>query len=124
MSVSSDIPMMMHRILSRSLNNLDGKSAVTEIEVNSKCLLLFWQAVFLCVVKAFRNVSTILMVYVLFMFIFAVIAVELFKGKFYYCTDESKNTPQECQWVHFYMTTWFSLSPSLLSYLLFNFCIR
>jgi hypothetical protein len=31
------------------------------------------------------------------MFIFAVIAVQLFKGKFYYCTDLSKTTKSECQ---------------------------
>ena len=32
----------------------------------------------------------------LFMLIFAVIAVELFKGKFYFCTDSSKRTPETC----------------------------
>ena len=32
----------------------------------------------------------------LFMLIFAVIAVELFKGKFYYCTDSSRRTKDEC----------------------------
>ena len=32
----------------------------------------------------------------LFMLIFAVIAVELFKGKFYYCTDSSRRTRDEC----------------------------
>ncbi|KAK1329274.1 hypothetical protein QTO34_011455 [Cnephaeus nilssonii] len=30
------------------------------------------------------------------MFIFAVIAVQLFKGKFFYCTDSSKDTEKEC----------------------------
>ena len=35
-------------------------------------------------------------VYMLFMLIFAVIAVELFKGKFYFCTDSSKRTPETC----------------------------
>ena len=30
------------------------------------------------------------------MLIFAVIAVELFKGKFYFCTDSSKRTPETC----------------------------
>jgi len=51
----------------------------------------------MCVVNAFRNVATILLVYMLFMFIFAVIAVELFKGKFFYCTDETKHTKEECK---------------------------
>ena len=54
------------------------------------------QAVFLCVVNAFRNVATILIVYMLFMFIFAVIAVELFKGKFYFCTDSSISLSENC----------------------------
>nr|CAB3227400.1 voltage-dependent N-type calcium channel subunit alpha-1B-like [Phallusia mammillata] len=55
------------------------------------------KAVFLCVVNAFRNVATILIVYMLFMFIFAVIAVELFKGKFFYCTDETKHYKDDCR---------------------------
>jgi hypothetical protein len=33
----------------------------------------------------------------LFQFIFAVIAVQLFKGKFYRCSDLSKLTPEECR---------------------------
>lgn len=33
----------------------------------------------------------------LFQFIFAVIAVQLFKGKFYHCSDLSKLTPEECR---------------------------
>lgn len=37
----------------------------------------------------------------LFNFIFAVIAVQLFKGKFYYCTDLSKLTKSDCQGQYF-----------------------
>nr|XP_029493342.1 voltage-dependent N-type calcium channel subunit alpha-1B-like [Oncorhynchus nerka] len=33
----------------------------------------------------------------LFMFIFAVIAVQLFKGKFFYCSDESKALEKDCR---------------------------
>lgn len=55
------------------------------------------QAVFDCVVTSLKNVFNILIVYQLFMFIFAVIAVQLFKGKFFYCTDSSMNTEKECQ---------------------------
>ena len=40
-----------------------------------------------------------MIVYILFQFIFAVIAVQLFKGKFLYCTDASKLTKEDCQWV-------------------------
>uniref|UniRef100_A0A3P9AJA7 Voltage-dependent calcium channel alpha-1 subunit IQ domain-containing protein n=1 Tax=Esox lucius TaxID=8010 RepID=A0A3P9AJA7_ESOLU len=47
------------------------------------------KAVFDCVVTSLKNVLNILIVYKLFMFIFAVIAVQLFKGKFFYCTDTS-----------------------------------
>ena len=55
------------------------------------------QAVFDCVVNSIKNVFNILMVYMLFMFIFAVIAVQLFKGRFYFCTDLSKSHKSECQ---------------------------
>ncbi|XP_042564802.1 voltage-dependent R-type calcium channel subunit alpha-1E isoform X4 [Clupea harengus] len=55
------------------------------------------KAVFDCVVNSLKNVFNILIVYKLFMFIFAVIAVQLFKGKFFYCTDSSKDTEKDCQ---------------------------
>ncbi|KAM4629755.1 LOW QUALITY PROTEIN: voltage-dependent R-type calcium channel subunit alpha-1E [Polymixia lowei] len=55
------------------------------------------KAVFDCVVTSLKNVFNILIVYKLFMFIFAVIAVQLFKGKFFYCTDSSKDTERDCQ---------------------------
>lgn len=55
------------------------------------------QAVFDCVVNSLKNVLNILIVYMLFMFIFAVIAVQLFKGKFFYCTDESKELERDCR---------------------------
>ncbi|XP_050972672.1 voltage-dependent R-type calcium channel subunit alpha-1E isoform X7 [Labeo rohita] len=55
------------------------------------------KAVFDCVVTSLKNVFNILIVYKLFMFIFAVIAVQLFKGKFYYCTDSSKDSENECK---------------------------
>ncbi|XP_030647627.1 voltage-dependent R-type calcium channel subunit alpha-1E [Chanos chanos] len=55
------------------------------------------KAVFDCVVTSLKNVLNILIVYKLFMFIFAVIAVQLFKGKFFYCTDGSMRTQRECQ---------------------------
>lgn len=58
---------------------------------------LSFQAVFDCVVNSLKNVSNILIVYLLFQFIFAVIAVQLFKGKFFYCTDMSKSNREECQ---------------------------
>lgn len=55
------------------------------------------KAVFDCVVGSLKNVVNILIVYLLFQFIFAVIGVQLFNGKFFYCTDTSKNNAQDCQ---------------------------
>ncbi|KAJ8395885.1 hypothetical protein AAFF_G00027680 [Aldrovandia affinis] len=55
------------------------------------------KAVFDCVVNSLKNVLNILIVYFLFMFIFAVIAVQLFKGKFFFCTDESKGLQKDCR---------------------------
>uniref|UniRef100_A0A182Y6G6 Voltage-dependent calcium channel type A subunit alpha-1 n=1 Tax=Anopheles stephensi TaxID=30069 RepID=A0A182Y6G6_ANOST len=57
------------------------------------------KAVFDCVVNSLKNVINILIVYILFQFIFAVIAVQLFNGKFFYCTDDSKHTSEECKYV-------------------------
>lgn len=50
-----------------------------------------------CVVNSLKNVLNILIVYMLFMFIFAVVAVQLFKGRFFYCTDESKEFERDCR---------------------------
>lgn len=55
------------------------------------------QAVFDCVVNSLKNVLNILIVYMLFMFIFAVVAVQLFKGRFFFCTDESKEFERDCR---------------------------
>ncbi|XP_055550029.1 voltage-dependent calcium channel type A subunit alpha-1-like isoform X9 [Wyeomyia smithii] len=59
------------------------------------------KAVFDCVVGSLKNVINILIVYILFQFIFAVIAVQLFNGKFFYCTDDSKHNSDECQGSYF-----------------------
>ncbi|CAK9291753.1 unnamed protein product [Gordionus sp. m RMFG-2023] len=55
------------------------------------------KAVFECVVNSLKNVFNIMIVYMLFQFIFAVIAVQLFSGKFYYCTDFSKKLKNSCR---------------------------
>ncbi|XP_035706296.1 voltage-dependent calcium channel type A subunit alpha-1 isoform X5 [Folsomia candida] len=54
------------------------------------------KAVFDCVVNSLKNVFNILIVYLLFQFIFAVVAVQLFNGRFQYCTDESRLTEADC----------------------------
>ncbi|XP_052754604.1 LOW QUALITY PROTEIN: voltage-dependent calcium channel type A subunit alpha-1 [Galleria mellonella] len=59
------------------------------------------KAVFDCVVNSLKNVINILIVYILFQFIFAVIAVQLFNGKFFHCNDISKNTYEDCQGSYF-----------------------
>lgn len=58
------------------------------------------KAVFDCVVNSLKNVFNILIVYMLFHFIFAVVAVQLFNGKFFYCTDDSKHTQDDCQYAN------------------------
>uniref|UniRef100_A0A915BGY2 Voltage-dependent calcium channel type A subunit alpha-1 n=2 Tax=Parascaris univalens TaxID=6257 RepID=A0A915BGY2_PARUN len=54
------------------------------------------KAVFDCVVNSLKNVFNILIVYFLFQFIFGVIAVQLFNGKFFFCTDKTKRYAHEC----------------------------
>lgn len=70
---------------------------IISLEYLHDITFLVLQAVFDCVVNSLKNVANILIVYILFQFIFAVIAVQLFSGKFFYCTDESKSTSEECQ---------------------------
>ncbi|KAF5301170.1 hypothetical protein FQA39_LY10848 [Lamprigera yunnana] len=59
------------------------------------------KAVFDCLVNSLKNVINILIVYILFQFIFAVIAVQLFNGKFRSCSDASKFTAITCQGQYF-----------------------
>ncbi|XP_014666155.1 PREDICTED: voltage-dependent calcium channel type A subunit alpha-1-like [Priapulus caudatus] len=62
------------------------------------------KAVFDCVINSLKNVLNIFIVYVLFHFIFSVIAVQLFNGKFWFCTDASKLLKEECQGEYFEFT--------------------
>ncbi|XP_055309467.1 voltage-dependent calcium channel type A subunit alpha-1-like isoform X3 [Sitodiplosis mosellana] len=62
------------------------------------------KAVFDCVVGSLKNVVNILIVYLLFQFIFAVIGVQLFNGKFFYCNDESKHNEKDCKGSYFVFT--------------------
>ncbi|XP_071754927.2 voltage-dependent L-type calcium channel subunit alpha-1D [Centroberyx gerrardi] len=50
-----------------------------------------------CVFVAIRTIGNILIVTSLLQFMFACIGVQLFKGRFYSCTDEAKHTPDECK---------------------------
>ncbi|XP_041859710.1 voltage-dependent L-type calcium channel subunit alpha-1D [Melanotaenia boesemani] len=50
-----------------------------------------------CVFVAIRTIGNILIVTTLLQFMFACIGVQLFKGRFFSCTDEAKHTPYECK---------------------------
>ncbi|XP_063220472.1 muscle calcium channel subunit alpha-1 isoform X4 [Bacillus rossius redtenbacheri] len=50
-----------------------------------------------CVIVAIKTIGNIMLVTYLLQFMFAVIGVQLFKGKFFYCTDRSKMTQDECK---------------------------
>ncbi|XP_026864507.2 voltage-dependent L-type calcium channel subunit alpha-1C isoform X19 [Electrophorus electricus] len=50
-----------------------------------------------CVFVAIRTIGNIVIVTTLLQFMFACIGVQLFKGKFSYCTDSSKQTEAECK---------------------------
>uniref|UniRef100_A0A671YWB7 Voltage-dependent L-type calcium channel subunit alpha n=1 Tax=Sparus aurata TaxID=8175 RepID=A0A671YWB7_SPAAU len=50
-----------------------------------------------CVFVAIRTIGNIVIVTTLLQFMFACIGVQLFKGKFFSCTDTSKQTQAECK---------------------------
>ncbi|XP_075331236.1 voltage-dependent L-type calcium channel subunit alpha-1D [Odontesthes bonariensis] len=50
-----------------------------------------------CVFVAIRTIGNILIVTTLLQFMFACIGVQLFKGRFFSCTDEAKHNPDECK---------------------------
>ncbi|KAK3913681.1 Voltage-dependent calcium channel type D subunit alpha-1 [Frankliniella fusca] len=50
-----------------------------------------------CVIVAVKTIGNIVLVTCLLQFMFAVIGVQLFKGKFFSCTDLSKTREEDCQ---------------------------
>ncbi|XP_063603713.1 muscle calcium channel subunit alpha-1-like isoform X11 [Penaeus indicus] len=50
-----------------------------------------------CVIVAIKTIGNIMLVTCLLEFMFAVIGVQLFKGKFFSCNDISKSVEEECQ---------------------------
>ncbi|XP_046727534.1 voltage-dependent L-type calcium channel subunit alpha-1D isoform X10 [Silurus meridionalis] len=50
-----------------------------------------------CVFVAIRTIGNIMIVTTLLQFMFACIGVQLFKGKFYRCTDDAKSSEAECK---------------------------
>ncbi|CAM4714543.1 unnamed protein product [Leuciscus chuanchicus] len=68
-----------------------------DLLVVSVSLISFFLHVIQCVFVAIRTIGNILIVTTLLQFMFACIGVQLFKGRFYRCTDEAKHTPEECK---------------------------
>ena len=54
------------------------------------------QAVFNGFITSIVNVAPIMSIYGLFMLIFSVVGMELFGGKFFYCSDQTKMTEADC----------------------------
>ncbi|XP_068234730.1 muscle calcium channel subunit alpha-1-like isoform X2 [Palaemon carinicauda] len=50
-----------------------------------------------CVIVAIKTIGNIMLVTCLLEFMFAVIGVQLFKGKFFSCNDSSKKVEEDCQ---------------------------
>ncbi|VDP09114.1 unnamed protein product [Schistosoma margrebowiei] len=50
-----------------------------------------------CMIIAIKSIGNIVLVTFLLEFMFAVIGVQLFKGKFYSCTDISKHVEEDCK---------------------------
>ena len=50
-----------------------------------------------CVIVAVKTIGNIVLVTLLLVFMFSVIGVQLFKGKFFMCSDQSKMTEDTCQ---------------------------
>ncbi|XP_065647837.1 voltage-dependent R-type calcium channel subunit alpha-1E-like isoform X2 [Hydra vulgaris] len=57
--------------------------------------------IFLCMIYSFKVIGFVLIIAFLMLFIFACVGVQLFKGKFYYCTDEIIKNEDECKGLYF-----------------------
>ena len=55
------------------------------------------KAVFQCMIFSLKNVINILVITIMFLFVFSAMGVQLFTGKFFYCSDKSKMTQNECR---------------------------
>ena len=54
-----------------------------------------------CVIVAVKTIGNIVLVTVLLLFMFAVIGVQLFKGKFWMCSDRTQLDEESCQGEYF-----------------------
>ncbi|KAJ0064133.1 hypothetical protein NL108_000998, partial [Boleophthalmus pectinirostris] len=73
-----------------------------------------------CVFVAIRTIGNIMIVTTLLQFMFACIGVQLFKGKFYRCTDEAKSSPEECKGTYILYTTGDTALPVVRERLWYN----
>ncbi|XP_065072313.1 voltage-dependent L-type calcium channel subunit alpha-1D-like [Rhopilema esculentum] len=64
------------------------------------------KVVFQCMVFSLKRVINIIIITMLCLFMFAVIGVHLFQGKFQSCNDVTKLTREECQGEFFMMKNW------------------
>ncbi|KAJ0171038.1 hypothetical protein K1T71_013237 [Dendrolimus kikuchii] len=90
-----------------SLISLDGSSSVSYIKILRVFRVLRplrainrakgLKHVVQCVIVAIKTIGNILLVTNLLQFMFAVMGVQMFKGKFFKCTDITKVTQNDCQ---------------------------
>merc|ERR1712176_626464 len=50
----------------------------------------------LCLIKSVGSILNLLLIAILLTFMFSVMGVHMLEGKFFFCTDSSKKTEQEC----------------------------
>ena len=55
------------------------------------------KAVFQCMIYSVKNVINILAITIMLLFAFSSMGVQLFVGRFFYCTDRTKMTKETCQ---------------------------
>nr|DBA33910.1 TPA: hypothetical protein GDO54_001529 [Pyxicephalus adspersus] len=70
--------------------------------IDNNCNFFLLQHVVQCVFVAIKTIGNIVLVTTLLQFMFSCIGVQLFKGKFYSCTDTTKITEEECKG-HFFV---------------------
>ncbi|XP_073767393.1 voltage-dependent L-type calcium channel subunit alpha-1D isoform X6 [Danio rerio] len=73
-----------------------------------------------CVFVAIRTIGNIMIVTTLLQFMFACIGVQLFKGKFYRCSDEAKSTPEDCKGTYIVYSMGETAFPQMRERLWFN----
>lgn len=77
--------------------------------IHPACIFTF-QNVVQCVVTALKSIGNIMLVTLLIEFVFAVIGVQLFKGKYVSCNDPSKFTEKDCRYRLALHSKWAQLS--------------